>query len=120
MVIAVIRIVGQVNVNRFNEETFNRLKLGRKLTCTFVDEKDEVKMGMVKALANFVSFGTVDQKLMDETIAKRGQKDVKGVYRGFCRLHPPIGGFRKSTKVNAPKGVLNHNVDIAKLLTRML
>lgn len=118
--IAVIRIVGRVNINRFNEETFNRLKLGKKLTCIFVDEKDEVQMGMVKAICNFVSYGEVDKKLMDEVIAKRGQKDVKGVYRGFCRLHPPRGGFVKSTKVNAPKGVLNHNVAIAKLLERML
>lgn len=120
MTIAVIRIAGQVNINRVNEETFNRLKLGRKLTCIFVEEKDEIKMGMVKALSSFVSFGTVDKKLMDEVIAKRGQKDVKGVYRGFCRLHPPIGGFKKSTKVNAPKGVLGKNDTIAKLLERML
>jgi len=120
MVIAVIRIVGRVNVDRDNEETFNRLRLGKKLTCTFVDEKDEIQMGMVKALSSFISFGAVDKKFMDEIIAKRGQKDVKGVYRGFCRLHPPRGGFKKSTKVNAPKGILGNNEVIAKLLERML
>jgi ribosomal protein L30/L7E len=120
MVIAVLRIVGRVNVNRFNEETFNRLRLGKKLTCTFVEETDDIKMGMVNALSPFISFGTVDKKFMDEIIEKRGQKDVKGVYRGFCRLHPPRGGFIKSTQRNAPKGVLGKNDAIAKLLGRML
>jgi len=120
MVIAVIRIAGSVNVSKENNETFNRLRLGKKLTCTFVDEKDEIKMGMVKKLTQVVSFGEVDKKLMDEVIAKRGQKDVKGVYRGFCRLHPPRGGFKKATNRSAPQGILGHNENIAKLLERML
>jgi ribosomal protein L30/L7E len=120
MTIAVIRIAGCVNVEKDNAETFKRLKLGKKLTCIFVDEKDEIKMGMVKRLAQQVSFGSVDKKLMDNVIAKRGQKDTKGVYRGFCRLHPPRGGFKKPTNRSAPKGILGHNENIAKLLEKML
>jgi len=118
--IAVIRIAGSVNVSKDNNETFNRLRLGRKLTCTFVDEKDDIRMGMVKKLTQVVSFGEVDKKLMDEVIAKRGQKDPKGVYRGFCRLHPARGGFKKATNRSVPKGILGHNENIAKLLERML
>jgi len=118
--IAVIRIAGRVNVDRDNEETFRRLKLGKKLTCVFIDEKDETKIGMVNKIAQLVSFGEVDKKLMDETISKRGQKDTKGVYRGFCRLHPPIGGFKKPTNKTVPVGILGKNLNIAKLLERML
>jgi ribosomal protein L30/L7E len=120
MVIAVIRIAGSVNISKDNNETFNRLRLGRKLTCTFVDEKDEIRMGMVKKLAQVISFGEVDKKLMDEVIAKRGQKDSKGVYREFCRLHPPRGGFKKPTNRSTPEGILGHNQNITKLLERML
>jgi ribosomal protein L30/L7E len=120
MSIAVIRIAGRVNVNRDVAETFTRLKLGKKLTCTFVDEKDKVLMGMVHKVAQQVVFGEIDKKLMDEIIAKRGQKDVKGNYRGFCRLHPPIGGFKKPTNRSVPKGILGKNKDIVKLLERML
>lgn len=118
--LAVIRISGQVRLKSEVKETLHRLKLRRKLTCIFVDEKDEVRMGMINAVRNFVAFGEVDKTLMDKTIEKRGQKDIKGVYRGFCRLHPPIGGFKKSTKADYPKGVLGPNKDIAKLLERML
>lgn len=120
MTLAIIRICGQVNVNRDIDETLNRLKIRRKLTCTFIDEKDPVAMGMLNFVRTKVAYGVVDKKLMDEVIEKRGQKDVKGVYRGFCRLHPPIGGFKKSTKFNYPKGVLGNNTEIAKLLGRML
>ena len=35
-------------------------------------------------------------------------------------LHPPIGGFKKSSKVAAPKGILGKNEDITKLVGRML
>ncbi len=120
MVLAAIRIVGQVNLNEVFKETLHRLKLRKKLTCVFIDEKDEIQMGMLKSVRNFVAFGEVDKKLQDEIIAKRGQMDVKGEFRGFCRLHPPIGGFKKSTKSNYPKGVLGDNKEITKLLKRML
>lgn len=118
--IAVIRIRGQVNVKRDIVETFNRLRLGRKLTCCFIDEKDNVKMGMLKKVKMFVAYGVVSDELMKKTIEKRGQKNVDKKYRGFCRLHPPVGGFKKSTQKPVPKGVLGKHEDIGKLLERML
>ena len=58
------------------------------------------------------------------------QKDVdkilEGIKKGdwkikkFFRLHPPIKGFKKSTKKPVPQGVLGKNKDIAKLLEKML
>ena len=120
MTLAVIRITGQVNIKAEIAETLHRLRLRKKLTCIFVDEKDKVQMGMLNAVRDFVAFGTVDKKLMDETIEKRGQKDLNGQYRGFCRLHPPIGGFKKSTQKQYPRGILGKHEDISKLLVRML
>jgi ribosomal protein L30/L7E len=120
MVYAVLRMSGAVKISWHARETLNRLRLGKKLTLTFIDEKDDVQVGMMRDVLPCLAYGTVDKKLMDEIIAKRGQKDVKGNYRGFCRMHPPIGGFKKSTKINAPNGILGKNDEIAKLLVRML
>jgi len=120
MVYAVLRMSGAVKISWHLRETLDRLRLGRKLTLTFVDEKDDVRMGMVRDAISCLGYGPIDQKLMDEIIAKRGQKDVKGKYRGFCRMHPPIGGFKKSTKLNYPAGVLGKNNEISKLLARMI
>ncbi len=117
---AVIRISGQVNINVDIKETLNRLKMMKKLTCIFVDEQDAVKMGMVESVRDFVAYGVVDKKLMDEVIAKRGKMDIAGKYRGFCTMHPPIGGFKKSTQKSYPRGVLGKHEDISKLLSRMI
>lgn len=120
--IAVIRIRGQVKLKKVIAETFNRLKLRKKLTCTFIDEKDKVKLGMLKRLKEYSAYGKVDEKLEKKVIEQRGQKDKDKKYRGFCRLHPPRGGFKKSTKksVSSGKGILGEHKDISKLLERML
>ncbi len=120
--IAMIRIAGRVNVRKDIDETFNRLKIMKKLTCTFIDSSDKVKMGMLKKLRQYVAYGKVSDEFMKKVIDKRGQiaKDKDKKYRGFCRLHPPIGGFKKSTKLAYPKGILGEHKDIDKLLERML
>jgi ribosomal protein L30/L7E len=113
--IAVIRIVGQCKLKEKVIETLDRLKLRRKFTCVLVDEKDTVRMGMVKAVEDYVAYGVIDEKLMKELKDKRGKKG-KDVFF----LHPPVGGFKKSSKVAAPKGILRKHEDISKLLGRML
>jgi len=120
--IAVLRIHGQINLKEEIVNTFDRLRLMRKLHCIFIDEKDVIRMGMLKKINDFVSWGKIDDKLMEEIIEKRGEKNAKGEYRGFCRMHPPIGGFKKSTKTSAGagKGILGMNKDLDKLLGRMI
>ena len=117
--IAVIRIRGQVKLKNSIAETFKRLRLPKKYSCIFIDEKDAVKMGMMKVLIPYIVYGTVDEKTMEKVIKLRGHIG-NGEYQGFCRLCPPKGGFKKTTKMSAPKGILGKNDDIAKLLEKML
>ena len=53
-------------------------------------------------------------------IKELNEKRGKDKEKGFYRLHPPIGGFKKSTKLAFPKGILGEHKDISKLLRRML
>jgi large subunit ribosomal protein L30 len=120
--ICVIRIAGQINLKSEIKETLKRLRIYKKLNACFIDEKDAVKMGMLKKVKDFVAYGNVSDELMKKVIEARGQKDKKsGEYKGYCRLHPPVGGFKKSTKraVNQ-KGILGKHEDISKLLERMV
>lgn len=117
--IAIIRIRGQVKLKDSVAETFKRLRLPKKYSCIFIDEKDMVKMGMLKAITPYVIYGTVDEKTMKKVIDAKGHIG-NGEYQGFCRLCPPRGGFKKTTKMSAPKGVLGKNEDIAKLLEKMI
>ena len=112
--ILVIRIAGQCNNKEKDNETMKRLKLNKKFSATIVSPNDKVKMGMVKAVAHNVSFGKISKEFAEELEKKRPAKD--GVYF----LHPPRGGFKKSSKVAAPKGILGKQDDIVKLAERML
>ena len=112
--ILVIRISGQVKNKEKDNETMRRLKLNKKFSAILVDSKDKVKMGMVSAVAHKVSFGKVSKEFVEELNKKRPAKE--GVYF----LHPPRGGFKKSSKVAAPKGILGRQDDITKLAERML
>ena len=118
--IAVLRIHGQVKIKKEIKETLDRLRLRRKFACVLIDEKDNVKMGMVKKVTDYVVYGPTDDKLIKDIETKRGKKDKDGKLKPFFRLHPPIGGFKKSTRISYPKGILGKNKEITKLIEKML
>ena len=114
MAYLVVRIAGQVKNKIKDNETMKRLKMNKKFTAIIVDEKDDVRMGMVRALSKKVAYGKVDEAFVKELNSKRPAKE--GVYF----LHPPVGGFKKSSRLPTPKGILGEHEDIIKLAGRML
>jgi large subunit ribosomal protein L30 len=137
--ILIIRIHGRAEMDRKTEETLIRLNIYRKLTATLINEGDKTQMGMLKKVENYVCYGVVDDEVIKQIIEKRGQtlngkkineKDVQKIMdeikkdnwkiKKFFRLHPPVGGFKKSTKLIFPKGILAKNDEISKLVLRML
>lgn len=116
--ICIIRIRGNVGLNKDVAETLNRLRLRRKYSCIVIDPKNE-KLGMVKKVRNFVAFGEISKETYNKLKEKRGKKDIKGNLKPFFRLHPPRKGIK--SKVHFPKGVLGDNKDkINDLIERML
>jgi len=115
--IAIIRIKGKVGIRKDIEETFARLRLRKKYTCTVVEKTPEIE-GMLKKIKDFVSYGEIDEATYKELVEKRGRKDEKGKLKPFFRLHPARGGM--DTKTAYPKGVLGENKEISKLIKRML
>lgn len=139
--IVIIRISGQVKLRREIKETLSRLRLRKKFTCVLINEKDKVKMGMLKRVKDYVAFGNIEKGMLIRLIEKRGkrqekkeikeaEKIVEEIEKGkkleevglkpFLRLHPPRGGL-KSSKKQFPRGVLgNHKQEINKLIEKML
>lgn len=137
--ITLIRITGQVNRSRDIAETLTRLRLGKKYTCTLVDETPEI-LGMIKKIRSFIAYGKLEKKDLSELIAKRGKpieknKKIDGEkiadmilknksfkdsgIKPYFGLHPPRGGIE--TKQHYPKGVLgNHKDKLNELVRRML
>ena len=137
--ITVIRIRGQVGLNKDVAETLHRLRLMRKYTCVVIEPTDE-KMGMIKKVKDHIAFGELSDKAFETLIEKRGQiidktkkidakKVVEELKKGksyeelnlkpFFRLHPPRKGIH--SKLHYPKGVLgNHKEKLNLLVERML
>ena len=110
----VVRIAGQVKNLKTQNETMRRLKLGKKFTAILVEEDDKVRMGMVQSIDKKVAYGKVSDEFLKELNEKRPAKN--GVYF----LHPPRGGFKKSSRLPTPKGILGKHEDFVKLVGRML
>lgn len=118
-----IRIRGITNMNAKMEDALNRLRLRRKFAAVLIDEKDTIKLGMLNKVRSYVAYGKVDEGFVKTLKEKRGQKDSKtGDLKPFFRLHPPRGGFKKSTKVSYPRGVLGEwkDTEIIKMAEKML
>ncbi len=136
MIIA-IRISGLVEMLKRNQETLFRMHLRRKYSAVLLKENEETK-NLLQIVRNFVAYGKIDSKILEELIAKRGKsKDNKKVdakkimeiiekdgfeksgLKPFFRLHPPRGGI--NSKAHYPKGVLGDNKEeINELVRRML
>ena len=114
MVYFVVRIAGQVKNLKSQNETMNRLRIRKKFAGILVEEDDVVRMGMVRSVDKKVAFGKVSEEFLKELNEKRPAKG--GVYF----LHPPRGGFKKSSRLPTPKGILGEHEDIVKLVGRML
>jgi ribosomal protein L30/L7E len=111
--ICVIRIKGQVKLNKEVSETLNRLKLRKKYSCVVLEPTKE-NLGMIKKVENQVAFGEISESMYKKLVEKRKTK-----IKNFFRLHPPRGGIK--SKVHFPKGVLGNNKEkINELLERML
>jgi len=119
--ICLIRIRGEVGVNRDVEETLNRLRLRKKYSCIVIQNLTEEKMGMIKKIKNFVAFGKINEATYKNLVEKRGRKDAEGKLKPFFRLHPPRGGIDSKKHFGVDDGVLgDHGDKINELLERML
>ncbi len=114
--IAIIRIRGQVGLNRKVVETFNRLKLRKKYSCVVIEEPTKEQTGMIEKLRNFVAYGEINDETYKKLVEARG-----GKIKNFFRLHPPRKGIDSKKHFGVHKGVLGDNKEkINDLIRRML
>ncbi len=139
--IAIIRVRGNVNLNRKVKDTFSLLRLYRKNFCVVVEDNPSYK-GMINKVKDYVTYGEIDDATYKELIEKRSEeyrgreKDAKGKIeykkfilvndkklKPFFRLSPPRKGFgRKGIKVSfKAHGALGYRADkINELIKRMI
>jgi len=137
--ICAIRISGRVGVAPDRVAVLNNIRLRKKFACVLFKEKDK---GILKIVQDKISYGEIDNETLRLLISKRARKPgnkpitesadviIKKLEEGknledlgikpFFSLQPPRGGFKKSTKLLYPKGVLGENKNINDLVRRML
>lgn len=136
--ILAIRISGQVEMRKDFVETLFRMRMRKKYSAVLIKE-NEASKPLIQSVRNFIAYGPIDQKTLEELISKRGKpldKKIKidakktaeiimkdGIEKAgikpFFRLHPPRKGI--NSKIHFPKGVLGDNGDkINDLVRRML
>jgi len=121
MKLAIIRIRGQVAVEKSAKETLHRLRLRKKYTCVVLENPSKEELGMLNKVRNLVAFGEIDDATYKELVEKRGKKDVHGKLKPFFGLHPPRKGIDAKKHFGVAKGVLGNNKEkINELIRRML
>ncbi len=139
--ICLIRIRGEINLDRDVKETLSRLRIRKKYSCVVIKPTKEQE-GMIKKVRNFAAYGKIDKATFESLVEKRGQrvdkkkkldskKAVGELEKGkkydevglkpFFRLHPPRGGIDSKVHFPKGKGVLgDHGDKINELVLRML
>jgi large subunit ribosomal protein L30 len=137
--IVAVRIAGRVGMTPKEGGVLFNLRLRKKYSCVLIKDKDKSLLDVIK---NKIAFGEIEKDTLVLLLSKRGRRignkpisessDIiaKKIEEGksldelkikpFFRLQPPVKGFRKSTKLLYPKGVLGENKDINDLVRRML
>jgi large subunit ribosomal protein L30 len=135
--IVAIRMSGRVGVAPDRVAVLNSIRLRKKYACVLFRDK-----GILKIVQDKISYGEIDKETLALLISKRGRKPgnhpiqesaeviIKKLEEGksleelglkpFFSLQPPRGGFKKSTKLLYPRGVLGENKNINDLVRRML
>ena len=144
--IVIIRISGLVGIRNDVARTLEIMRLRRKYACTLLPANSETH-GMLEKVKNYAAYGEISQESLKELLQKRGKipgdklvdvkritdelvkkvietsstEDLKKIgLKPFFRLHPPIGGFKKSTKLLFPKGVLGDYKDKINILLKKM
>jgi len=135
--IVAIRMSGRVGVAPDRVAVLNNIRLRKKYACVLFRDKN-----ILKIVQDKICYGEIDKETLALLISKRGRKPgnhpihesadviIKKLEEGksleelglkpFFSLQPPRGGFKKSTKLLYPRGVLGENKNINDLVRRML
>ena len=130
---AVVMLKGTVKINKEVVDTLKRFRLSSSNSCVVVPA-DSMYRGMLKKVSEYVTWGELDENVLERMLSLRGGADKKKAKsaaskafkekrleegRGF-RLSPPSGGL-KAVRLNYPKGDVGYRgAEINRLLMRMI
>ncbi len=130
---AAVMLKGTAKVNRKVVDTLKNLRLSNINNCVVVPA-DGTHKGMLKKVAEYVTWGEIDQETLGQLLEKRGKtaaakakatavkalKDKKLEDGQVFRLSPHTGGL-KTIRLNFPRGDTGYRgPEINSMLKRMI
>jgi len=101
---AVIRLRGQVRINKSIKDTLTMLNIKQRNHCS-LQKITPVTKGMIMKVKDYITWGEADEETIKLLIEKRKEINEKGEMKKTFRLSPPRGGFeRKGTKKGFKEG----------------
>jgi ribosomal protein L30/L7E len=101
----VVRLRGEAGTSKKVEDTFQMLGMKKVYSAALLEE-NEVTLGMIKKISNFVAWGKADEHTIK---AIKQSKNLKA----------PVGGL-KSKKIHFPKGNLGNNGEKINVLIKKM
>jgi large subunit ribosomal protein L30 len=138
--IAVISVRGFIKLKKDVKDTLRMMRLYNKNYCVVFDNIP-AKMGMIKKVKDYVTYGEIDEATFKELVSKRGEiytgreKDEKmdmsrkymevdgKKYNKFFRLAPPRKGYGRAgiKRPFSKAGALGYRgIKINDLIRRMI
>ncbi|MFB6241933.1 MAG: uL30 family ribosomal protein [Candidatus Nanosalina sp.] len=112
IMLAAVRVRGQVDVTDKISATLDSLGLRKKNQVVLIEEDNEAHKGMLNKAKDYIAYGEVS-----EEVAEKLQEKSED---GAASLTPPSGGFKDTRKNVAEGGALGKRKDMDKLVQKML
>jgi ribosomal protein L30/L7E len=113
MMIAALRVRGQVDVPDKISQTLDNLGLREKHQVVLMEEDNEAHKGMLHKAKDYITYGEVE----DETVEKIREEAGDGK---AASLAPPSGGFKDTRRNVAQGGALGERNKMDELVQDML
>lgn len=130
---AVVMLKGTAKVTRKVVDTLKNLRMSNINNCVIVPADGTYK-GMLKRVAEYVTWGEIDQETLENLLEKKGRLEAKAAKAAAAkavkeaklesgqvfRLSPMTGGM-KTVRLNYPKGETGYRgAEINSMLKRMI
>jgi large subunit ribosomal protein L30 len=120
--LAIVRIRGINCVRGDISDTMDMLGLQKKNVCVIL-KSTPVVLGMIKKIADYVTWGEVSEETIALLVEKRSATAKKNEFKQVFFLAPPVKGFEKKgiKKAFTVGGALGYRADkINALIARMV
>jgi ribosomal protein L30/L7E len=106
--LVLVRIKGAMMISVKTERLLENMGLKRKFNAILVEDND-INRKKIRKIKDLILIGNASEKIVEKFKGKK-----------VLRLHPPVKGFKASSKKPFTRGVLGFNKNASEIVERMI